>query len=230
MTASNPAQQPTSISAAQKSSTQQRISFVLSLFAFLFSTISIYFNTIRQADDARVIINSAPGIFYNRDSKTVDVDPTMTFTLMNLGNRPFAITNTFIRIREISSSDPDPPCLGPGKAISFYNLELEPLVVDAGKVAVAHVTKKGGSRSYSLLEPDVDGVQVKACIGFNVLTGKRPPEQGTVSGRVALRTDGNISNDREMDVDAAPSVLYSSTEDIFGLKASLTRLLRAEDD
>jgi hypothetical protein len=80
--------------------------WLLALFAFvglLLTAITTYYATIRTIDEVRVVVNDVPRIAW--DNSQISVEPKLSLTFVNSGNRSAAITAIFIHLRRTHTCD-----------------------------------------------------------------------------------------------------------------------------
>jgi hypothetical protein len=74
------------------------ITLTISLLAFFISGLSVYWNIIRQVDDLRLLIYGGTYTDIDPVSKKLQIHSgNISLMFINLGNRPVAVTDIFLR-------------------------------------------------------------------------------------------------------------------------------------
>jgi len=79
---------------------KDKVTFVLSILAFLISGSSFYFSSLRQVDDLQVIITNELIVKVDREAGNISVSGTPTAVIINSGTRAAAIVLVGVVIRQ----------------------------------------------------------------------------------------------------------------------------------
>jgi hypothetical protein len=117
---------------AEKRGWSGPVGVVTGIVALALSATSLYFTTVRQVDDVRVIADEAPWIFVN-DAGLTGTWAIQRLTFINSGTRSVAITSVALAlVKPKSESDAD--CLK--NPVLFLSYASDPFVIKASEIVV----------------------------------------------------------------------------------------------
>src|SRR6266851_2092807 len=113
------------------------ISIVISVLALIVSVGSAYFSIIRELEDLRVVIDGPFSIKSEDLRKVVVVQPHLTLTFANLGNRSIAVRAIRLRIARYTGRG----CKDPIQwtTLGETRFDVEPFVTEPGKIIVKEI-------------------------------------------------------------------------------------------
>jgi hypothetical protein len=191
------------------------ITTTLSILAFLLSTISAYFTSLRQSDRLSIILSSTPAIFI-QDKKIVPSSFLAVF--VNSGNRAAVVHHMILAVDQETPGRDRANC---PKAI-FAGWDVEGLVVKEKEIA-NKLVKLGGAGGIDPKIPISEENLKRGTFPLEVCLSVRlsTPSQAMIEKRVSIIRDENFSVARGFSVTTAegyalgPFVLVARSGNIF---------------
>jgi hypothetical protein len=116
------------------------ITLPFSILALLISGLAFYFNVVRQFDDVRILIATAPYIKFDEDDRTrFAIEPEETVLFINSGNRSAAIT--FVKLYVSQDRGLQTECQDPKALMLEY--DTEPFSLKPGEIISKTMRLKG---------------------------------------------------------------------------------------
>lgn len=153
------------------------LSLIVSFCAFAVSAATLYYTSLRQQDDLRFAQDAYPQVkLIDSGASTQDVEvitSNETLLIINLGNRPAAITSILLTITtapEDSKSECSIYDSSIGPPVPF---DIDPFVVEPGKINAQRLKLSNGKYVHSIRNTS----RIQVCITFNIVT----PDNQTVA-------------------------------------------------
>jgi hypothetical protein len=106
-----------------------RTSFILSVAAFVISTMMLYYTTIRRIDELRAVVTDMPWLNYRADIGQFVLGGELSLLFINAGARPVSVTNIDLIVGDSVVSARGTSCSG-----LSYSINVDPVVIEEKKI------------------------------------------------------------------------------------------------
>jgi hypothetical protein len=214
-----------SVKTRAESSVTAKVSFVISVIAFLLSSFNTFYAVIRQQDDVSGMLHGdfwVRGIENRGKTGQLQVRSTHIITVVNSGNRPATVTNVELQVRKGADSNKIKGCGGtrfyvvPYKGVKSASIkpgETADIPLRVSDVDPGDDLTKGWADVEGMVF-DTDPMYYTACMEFTVLTPSGSEKNHFLLSSGHATKSGNAAGERGKAVNE-PLVLSKHLRTIF---------------